>query len=220
MDAPRAAKVLLDEFSELQGRIERPQTFMEIAGYPHYENVCSNFLRFFFDPIGPHGLGSLFLNALADLVGIEDREEGLGGSVSVEREVSTAKGNRIDLLITSDSHAILIENKIFALVANPFEDYSEYLDHLKNENGDLYRDENKIKILLELNPSGKGADWNFVNHTHATFARGAFQTRRSRIRSGHPLSDADARLSEHARTLGGRDSHEPGVHEAARGAPR
>ena len=60
----RQQKILLDEFEGLPGRISRPQTFMEIGGYPHYENVCSNFLAFFFDPEGPHGLSSLFLDAL------------------------------------------------------------------------------------------------------------------------------------------------------------
>ena len=52
---------------------------MEIGGYPHYENVCSNFLAFFFNPERPHGLGSLFLDALVGSVGIESVEgEGLG----------------------------------------------------------------------------------------------------------------------------------------------
>jgi hypothetical protein len=143
---------------------------MEIVGYPHYENVCSNFLAFFFDPEGPHGLGSLFLDALVGAVGIEDAAEELGGNVSVEREVFTGAGNRIDLLVKSDSHAVLIENKIFTAVANPFEDYTAYLRSLKNESGDAYPDENKIKILLTLYPSREGSEWGFVNVTHADFA--------------------------------------------------
>jgi hypothetical protein len=108
----QVAASLLDEFKKVQGRISRPQTFMEIGGYPHYENVCSNFLAFFFDPEGPHGLGSLFLDALVDSIGISGVEEGLGGNVSVEREVVTGAGNRTDLLVKSDSRAVLIENKI------------------------------------------------------------------------------------------------------------
>ena len=57
-----------------------------------------------------------------------------GGKVGrVEREVSTTAGNRIDILIKSNSHAVLIENKIFAVVANPFDDYEAYLDSLKDE---------------------------------------------------------------------------------------
>lgn len=181
----RAAAVLLDEFGKLPGRIQRPQTFMEIASYPHYENVCSNFLAFFFDPEGPHGLGSLFLDVLMDSVGIAGREEGLGGNVSVEREVSTAEGNRIDILMKSDSHAVLIENKIFAVVDNPFDDYAAYLDRLKDENGCAYK--NRIKILLTLYRSREGAKQGFVNLTHADFASGV------RSALGHHVSTADTR---------------------------
>lgn len=186
MDA-RAAAAFLDKFGRLSSRVERPQTFMEIAGYPHYENVCSNFLRFFFDPEGPHGLGSLFLDALLDSVGNAGGEEGLGGNVSVEREVGTAAGNRIDILIQSDSYAVLIENKIFAAVANPFEDYAMYLDSLKNENGDAYEDEKKTKILLTLYPSREGIGWGFRNLTHADFASAV------RSRLGYHVSKVDIR---------------------------
>ncbi|CAA9457341.1 MAG: hypothetical protein AVDCRST_MAG14-1816 [uncultured Rubrobacteraceae bacterium] len=169
----------------MPGRIERPQTFMEIAGYPHYENVCSNFLRFFFDPEGPHGLGSLFLDALLNSVNIAGGVEGFGGNVSVEREVVTEAGNRIDLLIKSDSHALLIENKIFAAIANPFEDYAVYLDSLKNESGVGY--DKKTKILLTLYPSREGAEWDFVNLIYADFASAV------RSKLGHHVSKADTR---------------------------
>ena len=183
----QAAASLLDEFNKVPGRISRPQTFMEIGGYPHYENVCSNFLAFFFDPEGPHGLGSLFLEALAGSAGVEGVEEGLGRNVFVEREVFTEAGNRIDILIRSDSHAVLIENKIFAAVANPFEDYAAYLRSLKNESGDAYPDENKIKILLTLYRSGEGSEWGFVNVTHADFAGAVRST------LGRHVSRADTR---------------------------
>jgi len=109
-----AATKLLDDFRALPGRVERPRTFMEIAGYPHYENVCSNILAFFLDPEEPHGLGTLMLDALANAGGRSDANEGVGGSVSVEREVGTEAGNRIDILIESDDRIVLIENKIYA----------------------------------------------------------------------------------------------------------
>ncbi len=177
--------MLLDEFGKLPGRIERPQTFMEIGGYPHYENVCSNFLAFFFDPEGSHGLGSLFLDALLDSVSVAGEEKGFGGNVSVEREVGTAAGNRIDIFIQSDSYVVLIENKIFAAAVNPFDDYAAYLDSLKDEDGVAY--ENKIKILLTLYPSREGEVQGFVNLTHADFA--------SAVRSllEHHVSEADTR---------------------------
>jgi hypothetical protein len=164
---PHAAASLLDEFRKLPSRIERLQTFMEIGGYPHYENVCSNFLAFFFDPEGPHGLGSLFLDALLGSVSIADEKKNSGGSVSIDREITTEAGNRIDILVKSDSHAVLIENKIYAAAVNPFDDYTAYLNRLKKEDGTPY--ENKIKILLTLYPSGEGAEWHFVNLTHADF---------------------------------------------------
>ena len=184
MDA-RAATSLLNEFKKVSGQIERPQTFMEIAGYPHYENVCSNFLAFFFDPEHPHGLGNLFLDALLDSVDRGGEEVSLGGNISVEREVVTSEGNRIDLLIKSDSHAVLIENKIYAAAHNPFDDYAAYLDSLKNENRFAY--ENKIKVLLTLYPTGEGAEWGFVNLTHADFSDAI------RTALGHHVSEADTR---------------------------
>ena len=186
MDA-RAAAALLDELGRLSAPVERSQTFMEIGGYPHYENVCSNFLRFFLDPARPHGLGSLFVDALLDSVGVGDWNEDLGGNISVEREASTAEGNRIDILIKSDSHAVLIENKICAAVANPFDDYAEYLNNLKNENREAYAEDKKIKILLTLYPPGEGSDDGFRNLTHADFASAV------RSRLGYHVSEADIR---------------------------
>lgn len=175
----------MDEFGKLSARVARPQTFMEIAGYPHYENVCSNFLAFFLDPEGPHGMGSLFLDALWDALNGAESGEAFRGNVTVEREVSTSAGNRIDILIRSDSYAVLIENKVFAAVANPFEDYATYLNTLKDEDGVAY--ENKYKILLTLNPSGEGANWGFTNLRHSDLA--------SAVRSslGHYVSGADSR---------------------------
>jgi hypothetical protein len=105
---------LLDEFDRLPPRPKRLPTLMDIAGYPHYENVCSNILRFFFDPEGAHGLGTLLLDVLARVRGLGIPERALGANVSVEREVITGAPNRIDLLIQFDGYDILIENKIFA----------------------------------------------------------------------------------------------------------
>ncbi len=143
---------LLNDFRALPGRVERPRTFMEIAGYPHYENVCSNILAFFMDPEESHGLKTLVLDALANAGNIATADEGVGGNVSVEREVVTHAGNRIDILITTDTHAILIENKIFAAAYNPFPDYSRFLDGLA-------RDRRKHKLLLTLSPTSEGKEW-------------------------------------------------------------
>jgi PD-(D/E)XK nuclease superfamily len=175
-----AATTLLDDFRALPGRVERPRTFMEIAGYPHYENACSNILAFFMDPEESHGLGTLVLDALASAGKIAAADEGVGGGVSVEREVSTDDGNRIDILITSDEHAVLIENKIYAGAINPFDDYADYLDRIAV-------DRKKHKLLIILYPINEGSEWGFMNLTHKVFVE--------QIRSllGHYVSSADAR---------------------------
>ena len=74
---------------------------------------------------------------------------------------------------------MLIENKIFAAVANPFEDYAAYLDSLKKEN--------KVKLLLTFHPSTEGVEWGFVNLTHAGFVNAV------RSALGHHVPTADTR---------------------------
>lgn len=149
---------LLGEFRRLPDRPECLPTFMEITRYPHYEDVCSNILGFFINPEGPHGLGTLFLDAILRIDGTQSPEGELGSKFSVAREVPTNDRNRIDLLIQSESHAILIENKIFAEIKNPFRDYSNYLDTLPQAH--------KYKFLLTLTPRSEGAECGFQNITH------------------------------------------------------
>src|SRR5215213_2909494 len=120
METPNDYEQLMEAFRALPMSVARPRTFMEITRYPHYENVCSNVLAFFMDPAESHGFGPLMLDALASAGNIAAEE--VWSNVFVEREVITLAGNRIDILITSDDRAILIENKIHASVNNPFDD--------------------------------------------------------------------------------------------------
>ena len=153
---------LLDTFRQVPSPPERLPTLMEITGYPHYENVCSNILAFFFDPGNPHGLGTLFLDALSRVGSIENGEGTMSGGVEIEREATTEAGNSIDILIQSDSHAILIENKIFASIDNPFADYAAHLDSSAE-----HRD--KHKFVLTLKPVGESVErigHGFRNITH------------------------------------------------------
>lgn len=113
---------LLDEFNRIHGASAAPVTFLEAAGYPNYENVASNLLRFFLDPNEGHGLADLFLGALIEPLGFE------GVSVrAVEREVRTLHGKFIDVLIEGGEHLIGVENKIFAAPYNPFDEYIKHL---------------------------------------------------------------------------------------------
>ena len=155
---------LLDEFRKLPPHPDRRPTFMEIAGCAHKENACSDILAFFLDPASPHGLGTLFLDALARTGGIQNQET-MAGNIYVDREVATEDREvttkarkRIDLLIQSDSHAILIENKIFAGIKNPFGDYAAHLDSLPQAH--------KHKFLLTLESHPKNVGYGFQKITH------------------------------------------------------
>jgi len=137
------AESLIAEFQSIPPIKQTNPTIMEVSGYPHYENVCSNILAFFLNPSMPHGLGDLVLTGLLKVAGTDSKL----GNVIVEREASTDIGSRIDILIDSDSCLIGIENKIFAGIANPLEDYSTHLNKLRANTGKTI-----LKIVLTLSP--------------------------------------------------------------------
>jgi len=171
---------LLDEFGKLPPRSDRQPTLLEIAGCAHKENACSNILAFFLDPGKPHGLGALFLDALARTGGIQN-QEAIGNHVTVDREETTRTGDRIDILIQSDSHAILIENKIFACIDNPFGEYAAHLDSLKPAGRSNH------KFLLTLRTCSEDVGHGFENITHEQLVK--------EIRGllGSYVADADTR---------------------------
>lgn len=151
---------LLDEFGQLPVHPEHLPTLMEIAGCAHKENECSNILAFFLDLGNPHGLGTLFLDAISQIGGIQNQGEAIDSNLSVEREVTTNKGNRIDILIQSDSHVVVIENKMSAAVNNPFRDYAKFAETLEPQ------DRHISKFLLTRIPTNAGCVHGFRNVTH------------------------------------------------------
>jgi hypothetical protein len=90
---------LIAQFGRLRA-LKAPRTFLELAGYPHYENVCSNLLSFYLDPEGEHGLSDLLLRALMNCVGIS--WEGTIHQAELRREVYTKQGGKLDLLVETD----------------------------------------------------------------------------------------------------------------------
>ena len=85
-------------------------TIFSVAGYPHYENVCSNILAFYLNPNNNHKLGRLFFSALLESAG---HTELIDEEFQVDREVCTDKQGRIDILIETNKSVIGIENKIY-----------------------------------------------------------------------------------------------------------
>ena len=121
---------LFADLEKLPKAINREPTFMEIAGYPHFENVCSNILAFYLQPSNEHGFGTLFLDVLATLIGEDLATD--AQSIDVRREEFTTQGKRIDLVIKSENYIFGIENKIFAGLYNDFPEYSRYLESSSN----------------------------------------------------------------------------------------
>lgn len=135
---------LITQFKSFSALQDVEQTFLEITGYPYFENVASNILEFFFDPEREHGLDTLFIEAILDTI---SQEWVLGDleNVSVEREAVTQSNYRLDLIIFTETFVIGIENKLFAAVDN---DFSIYKRHLEYKLGDR----RLISILLSLFP--------------------------------------------------------------------
>ncbi|PQJ32382.1 hypothetical protein BST92_10795 [Nonlabens arenilitoris] len=108
---------------------KRPKTFLGIAKQPHYENVLSNMYAFFFRVKEIHGYRDLFIKSLLELIKeslIGDEKESVQNieNFKVTTEYLTAGGGRIDMLLQSDYHAIIIENKVHHHIKeNDLDDY-------------------------------------------------------------------------------------------------
>lgn len=121
---------LLHEFESLPDTLKSESIF-DIAGYPHYENVCSNILAFYLNPNNEHGLGNLLLSSLMKLAGGNESHQ---VNIQINREVSTHKGGRLDLVIETDNQIVGIENKIFHHLNNDLIDYSDSIDEWAKKN--------------------------------------------------------------------------------------
>ncbi len=160
------------------------KNIIAIAGYPKWENVNSNLLAFYFDEKEEHGFSRLFINSLLDIYETKFNVEKFDKDFfetdfSVEREVVTKTGKRIDLLISENiddeseniddkkkkekiiaNWAIIIENKLSHILDNDLADYWQSIEA-----------KNKIGIVLSLNPINipdvyNRKDIKFVNITH------------------------------------------------------
>lgn len=138
-DVGRYLKLLLD-FRALP-ETKRRRTFMEVSNYPHYENVCSNILSFYFDPSAEHGLKNLLLSAFLRVSGAADIA--IPEKVSVDREYPAEDQKRIDLVIDCETFTLGIENKINHWEANDFENYARVIERLG-------RNKKVIKAILCL----------------------------------------------------------------------
>jgi len=115
----------------VEGERLRPDLF-SISGFPHFEDVLSNWYAFFMNAEGPHNLGTLFLEVLLELTWPEIKFHGTSG-LSVKRELNTPNGKAVDLVlhdgvvvadgINGANAAVVIENKVYHTLNNDLEEY-------------------------------------------------------------------------------------------------
>jgi hypothetical protein len=150
---------LLNSFNALPQKRQQ-RTIMEISGYPHYENVCSNILAFYFDVKAEHSLGDLLLRSLFEVIPGEDAAQRTATSIS--REYTTNKGGRLDIVIQGEGFVVGIENKIYHWLANDLNDYSTTLKTIAQQDDKIY------KLVLGLKPvPPKQLTNNFKSITYA-----------------------------------------------------
>lgn len=152
---------MINQFKEIKfEEIKDRKTFMQVTGYPHFENVCSNVLAFFFCDSEEHKMKDLWTRALMEEITKGDIVD--FSNTNTEREYHTEKGNRLDIVIMNDPMVIGIENKIFSSVYNDLEDYSNTIKSIaKDEKQKTYN------IVLSLKDEHYVAENSgFVNITY------------------------------------------------------
>jgi hypothetical protein len=181
---------MLTELKSLSPVKAIEETFLEISGYPYLENVASNILEFFFDSEEAHGLGSVFLEALLSTAQNSDIGFSFENTI-VEREVVTPLQCRIDLVITTSSLIVGIENKLFSNVNN---DLPHYCKFLKDKALELQKETldnvDIVPVLLTLYPVSKSQMMgDFTNITYKQF----FKTLMPKL--GSSILNANARYT-------------------------
>lgn len=137
---------------------KKPKTFLGIARQPHYENVLSNIYAFYFDVREVHHLRDLFIKSLLELLpDIQKTSLNNFSDFYCDTEYPTKNGCRIDLVLSNDEKAIIVENKVYHHLNNDLFDYWRTIEVPEN---------NKVGIVLSLHPVSDIKHPNFINITH------------------------------------------------------
>ncbi|ENQ3078735.1 PD-(D/E)XK nuclease family protein [Bacillus sp. WLY-B-L8] len=135
----------------------KEKNFFSIGARGHYENPISDIMAFFMHPREEHGFQTLFLQSLAKCLSINID---VLSFLSIEREVVTDEGNRIDILIEGEDWVIVIENKIYHQVLNPLDEYIEFINN-------TYQNKSCYFILLSLEKKMINHDnWMSLSYVH------------------------------------------------------
>ena len=147
---------------------QEESNIFEIAGYPHYENVVSNILAFFFDTEEQHGYQDKWVKALLRCYKKKYPHQDISietiNTSNIEREYSNGDDKRIDLLLDCEDFLVLIENKIYASLYNDLDIYENmaknYLRSVDKEDIPI------LKIVLSLSSVNNIKQDDVINITY------------------------------------------------------
>lgn len=137
----------------------REKTFFDTAIRNHYENPTTELLEFFLNPLEAHELDDTFWKGLTDVLleQVQIDPKGIGLLERSERECVTQDGNRIDLLLETDSHLVLVEAKIYHHQNNPFDDYVKFAKTRA-------KGKSILGLILSISGKSEAQDWYGISY--------------------------------------------------------
>ncbi|MGL5889150.1 MAG: PD-(D/E)XK nuclease family protein [Bacteroidia bacterium] len=139
----------------------KEDTFLSIAGIQYRENTISRIYAYFLNHRNKE-ISNLLFSTLIELINEKNSKRNFKfeDEYNCQLEYGTTNGNRIDIVIESNSSnnqqqsAIIIENKVFHILNNDLNDYWNSVPAY-----------NKAGVLLTLKSQDTGNS-NYVNITH------------------------------------------------------
>lgn len=165
---------LIDEFKQIP-KIISQTTYLDICRYPgnRFEEISSRILAFFFQPTNEHGLNDLFLESIFEIISKENNLRIVNNQITVDTEVQTDDGKRLDILILSADFIVGIENKIYASLYNPLEKYKELINQKgaqnKIEEKKIYKVVLSVKKITDQSELKKMKENGFVKVYYSDF---------------------------------------------------
>ncbi|WP_182407549.1 PD-(D/E)XK nuclease family protein [Psychrobacter sp. GP33] len=143
-------EALINKFRALDFTDEE-LTLFDVGTRGHFENPTTELLSFFLNSTKPHDLDDCFFKGLQSVIAYKNILSDLGFLKSVETEVSTQNGKRIDLLVETDTALIVIECKIYHHQNNPFDEYTAFGNERVNKDVQDSASKTLVKLVLCLN---------------------------------------------------------------------
>lgn len=143
-------EALINKFSALNFT-DKELNLFDVGTRGHFENPTTELLSFFLDSAKSHDLSDSFFKGLQSVIAEKKILSNLGFLKSVETEVSTQNGKRIDLLVETDTALIVIECKIYHHQNNPFDEYTAFGNERINKTTKDSVSKTLIKLVLCLN---------------------------------------------------------------------